>query len=55
MDQNREELNRYVSELYQRQATKVIKNHKGYDRARDRKDPRLYEVEENNIAIDEKS
>ena len=55
MNQNKEELNRYISEIYQRQPTKVIKNHKGYDRVRDRKDPRLYEVEENNIAIDEKS
>ena len=55
MNQNKEELNRYVAELYQRQPTKVIKNRKGYDRIRDRKDPRLYEVEENNIAVDEKS
>lgn len=54
-NQNKEELNRYITELYQRQPTKVIKNHKGYDRARDRKDPRLYDVEENNIAVDEKS
>lgn len=53
MNQNREELNRYITELYQRQPTKVIKNHKGYDRTKDRKDPRLYEVEENNIAVDE--
>ena len=55
MNQNKEELSRYISELSQRQPTKVIKNHKGYDRARDRKDPRLYEVEENNIAVDKKS
>ena len=54
-DQNKVELNRYITELYQRQPTKVIKNHKNYDRARDRKDPRLYETEENNIAVDEKS
>ena len=54
-DQNRVELNNYINELFQRQPTKVIKNHKGYDRARDRKDPRLYEVEENNIAVDEES
>jgi hypothetical protein len=55
MDQNKKELNRYISELYQRQPTKVIKNHKGYDRTRDRKDQRLYEIEENNSAVDEKS
>lgn len=54
-NQNKEELSRYITELYQRQPTKVIKNHKGYDRVRDRKDPRLYDVEENNIAVDEKS
>ena len=54
-NQNKVELNNYIHEIYQRQPTKVIKNHKGYDRARDRKDPRLYEVEENNIAVDEKS
>lgn len=54
-DQNRVELNNYINELFQRQPTKVIKNHKGYDRARDSKDPRLYEVEENNIAVDEES
>ena len=53
-DQNREELSHYITELYQRQPTKVIKNHKGYDRTRDRKDPRLYEVEDNNVAVDEK-
>lgn len=55
MNQNKQELSRYIAELYQRQPTKVIKNRKGYDRARDRKDPRLYEVEENNIAVDETS
>ena len=54
-DQNRVALNNYINELFQRQPTKVIKNHKGYDRTRDRKDPRLYEVEENNIAVDEES
>lgn len=54
-NRNKEELNRYITELSQRQPTKVIKNHKGYDRARDRKDSRLYEIEESNIAVDEKS
>jgi hypothetical protein len=54
-NENKEELNRYITELYQRQPTKVIKNHKGYDRIRDRKDKRLYEIEENNSAVDEES
>lgn len=54
-NQNKEELSRYVNELYQRQQTKVIKNHKGYDRSRDRKDPRLYEIEENSSDSYEKS
>ena len=34
--------------------TRVIKNHKGYDRARDRKNKQLYDVEEDNIGTDEK-
>lgn len=32
--------------------TRVIKNRKGYDRARDRKNKQLYEVEEDNIGTD---
>lgn len=34
--------------------TRVIKNRKGYDRARDRKNKQLYDVEEDNIGTDEK-
>ena len=42
---NKEELNRYLTELSERKPLKVIKNHKAYDRARDRKNKKLYEVE----------
>ena len=34
--------------LYQRKPVKTFKSDKGYDRARDRKDKRLYEVDEEN-------
>ena len=34
--------------------TRVIKNRKSYDRARDRKNKQLYDVEEDNIGTDEK-
>ena len=35
--------------------TRVIKNHKAYDRGRDRKDRRLYEIDEDsNYGIEEK-
>ena len=42
---NKEELNRYITELYQRKPVKTFKSDKGYDRVRDRKDKRLYEVD----------
>lgn len=42
---NKEELNRYINELYQRKPVKTFKSDKGYDRVRDRKDKRLYEVD----------
>ena len=42
---NKEELNRYITELSQRKPVKTFKSDKGYDRARDRKDKRLYEVD----------
>lgn len=42
---NNEALNNLLCTSSQRQSTKVIKNHKAYDRARDRKDKKLYEVE----------
>ena len=53
--QNRDELNRYITELSKRKPVRTFKSDKGYDRTRDRKDPKLYEIEENNSAVDEKS
>ena len=45
MMSNKEELNRYITELSQRKPVKTFKSDKGYDRARDRKDKRLYEID----------
>jgi hypothetical protein len=42
---NKEELNRYITEIYQRKHVKTFKSDKGYDRVRDRKDKQLYEVD----------
>ena len=42
---NKEELNHYIAELSQRKPVRAFKSDKGYDRARDRKDKRLYEVD----------
>lgn len=42
---NKEELNRYITELSQRKPVRTFKSDKGYDRVRDRKDKRLYEVD----------
>lgn len=42
---NKEELNRYITELSQRKPVRTFKSDKGYDRARDRKDKRLYEID----------
>ena len=42
---NKEELNNYITELSQRKPVRFFKNDKGYDRAKDRKDKRLYEVD----------
>ena len=42
---NKEELNRYITELSQRKPVRIFKSDKGYDRARDRKDKRLYEID----------
>lgn len=42
---NKEELNRYIIELSQRKPVRTFKSEKGYDRVRDRKDKRLYEVD----------
>lgn len=54
---NKEELNTYINELLNRKPVRLFKNHKAYDRARDRKDKKLYDIdeEENNNAPDEKS
>ena len=52
---NKEELNRYITELSQRKPVRTFKSDKGYDRTRDRKDKRLYEVdsEEEDGAVEE--
>ena len=42
---NKEELNYYITELSKRKPVKTFKSDKGYDRVRDRKDKRLYEVD----------
>ena len=42
---NKEELNQYLSELSRRKPVRIFKSDKGYDRARDRKDKRLYELD----------
>ena len=45
MMDNKEELNRYIAELSKRKPVRTFKSDKGYDRVRDRKDKRLYEVD----------
>lgn len=54
---NKEELSFYLSELSKRKPVRLFKSHKAYDRAKDRKDKKLYEVdvEEEESAIDQKS
>lgn len=43
---NKKELNEFVTQLFQKRSHGVLKNKKAYDRARDRKDKRLYEFDE---------
>ena len=45
MMSNKEELNNYITELSRRKPVKIFKSDKGYDRVRDRKDKRLYEID----------
>ena len=42
---NKEKLNHYITELSKRKPVRIFKSDKGYDRARDRKDKRLYEID----------
>ena len=42
---NREELMQHLSDMSRRKPVKKFESDKGYNRARDRKDKRLYEVE----------
>ena len=42
---NKEELNDYIDERFERKRLKVFKNQKAYDRSRDRKNKKLYEVD----------
>jgi hypothetical protein len=53
---NKEELNQYIVELSKRKPVRTFKSDKGYNRARDRKDKRLYEVdsEEENGTVEER-
>lgn len=44
-NEKKEELNSYIAHLSQRKPVKTFKSDKGYDRARDRKDKRLYEFD----------
>lgn len=48
---NKQKLSNLVDDMFQRQHRKVIKNQKAYDRARDRKDKKLYEFDD--IEIEE--
>ena len=40
-----EKLSQYVTELSRRKPVRTFKNDKGYDRIKDRKDKRLYEID----------
>ena len=42
---NKEELNDYIDARFERKRLKVFKNQKAYDRSRDRKNKKLYEVD----------
>lgn len=44
MNKEKQELSNLLSSMFKRK--KTFKNPKAYDRARDRKDKRLYEIEE---------
>lgn len=46
---NKKELNEFLNQLMQRKHRAVWKNRKAYDRARDRKDKRLYEEVEDDL------
>lgn len=53
---NNEQLTSNITNFIQRKSVKTFKSDKGYDRARDRKDKRLYEYEEENESeTDQKS
>lgn len=47
-DNNKKELNEFINQFSQRPHCVVWKNRKAYDRARDRKDKKLFEVDEEN-------
>lgn len=54
---NKQELNQVINDISQRKRVKVYKSKKGYNRTKDRKDKRLYEVdleeEKNNGVVEE--
>lgn len=53
-NEKKEELNNYIANLSQRKPVKTFKSEKGYDRVRDRKDKRLYELDpEEEDGVDE--
>lgn len=49
MNNNKKELNEFINQFSQRPHRVVWKNRKAYDRARDRKDKKLFEVDEAEI------
>ena len=52
---NNEQTAEKNASLYQRKPVKTFKSDKGYDRVRDRKDKRLYEIDEDgNYGTEEK-
>lgn len=52
-DSNKKQLTNNIVNFIQRKPVKIFKNKKGYDRARDRKDKRLY-AEEDDFGTDKK-
>lgn len=48
-DNNKKELNEFINQFAQRPHRVVWKNRKAYNRARDRKDKKLFDVDEEEI------
>nr|DAH39593.1 MAG TPA: hypothetical protein [Caudoviricetes sp.] len=54
-DNNKKELNEFINQFSQRPHRVVWKNRKAYDRARDRKDKKLFEVDEEKNELEQES